>query len=218
MNTLTHKVSNNLNKIYNKLKGKKVLIFDLETTGLFDKKYKDDYWMNDAFNTSRIVEIGYYYSESFDDADNNHTIHSYLRKPTDFTKINPKAEQVHGLSIQKLKSDGITFSKILNKDLLNKLMNCDFIVAHNIDFDFPILLNELFRFNLKDTIQHLLNMKTEKKLLCTCVESGYTRLEKLYSQIFNTSPKVVHRAGDDVRTLVDIIKKKNINAEYKYHF
>ena len=207
-----------MDNIYNKLKGKRVLIFDLETTGLFDKKNVNNYWMNEAFDTSRIVEIGYYYSESFDDIDNNNIIHSYLRKPTDFTKIDPRAEQVHGLSFKKLKSNGILFSKILNKDLLYKLNNVDYIVSHNINFDFPILLNELFRFKLNNTIEHLLKMKTEEKLLCTCVASGWTRLDKLYSQIFNTSPKVVHRAGDDVRTLVDIIKKKNINAEYKYHF
>lgn len=206
-----------MDNIYNKLKGKKVFIFDLETTGLFDKINASNYWMNEAFDKARIVEIGYYYSESFDDIDNNNIIHSYLRKPTDFTKIDQKAEQVHGLSIQKLKSEGILFSKILNKDLLYKLVNCDYIVSHNINFDFSILLNELFRFGLNDTIQHLLYMKESNKLVCTCIASGYTKLDKLYSQIFNTNPNVTHRAGNDVSTLLDIIKKRNTDVQYKYH-
>ena len=95
-NILSEKVKQNLQTILNKIKGKKVFIFDLETTGLFDKKNGYKYWSNDVFNSSRIVEIGYYYSENFansENLENNNIIHSYLRKPTDFTSIHPEAEK-----------------------------------------------------------------------------------------------------------------------------
>jgi hypothetical protein len=47
------------------------------------------------------------------------------RKPTDFDTIHPKAEEKHGISIDRLKTDGFTFSHILNQDLITKLNSCD---------------------------------------------------------------------------------------------
>jgi len=256
---LTEKVDSNLNFIYNKIQGKKVFIFDLETTGLFDKKNFYKYWDNSVFNSSRIVEIGYYYSDNFDgnsagnsnklpdileflpistilpinksdesfdnklsvtninknDFEINNIIHSYLRKPTDFNYIDPIAESKHGININQLKQYGYKFSQILNKDLLIKLNEADYIISHNTMFDFYILLNELNRFKLKQTISHLLDIKTKKHLLCTCKSSGFQTLEKLYFNIFDDKPTILHRAGDDVKTLVEIISRKKINTIYK---
>jgi len=213
---LSHKIEYNLNKIKEQIIGKKVFIFDLETTGLFDKKLFYKYWDNSVFDSSRIVEIGYYYSENFGlDFESNNIIHSYLRKPTDFNTIHPKAEEVHGISIDKLKADGFTFSQILNQDLIQKLNSCDIIISHNTLFDFYILLNELNRFKLNNTIQYLLSIKSNNNLICTCKASGYKRLNFLYNAIFNVEPNITHRAGDDVKTLVEIIIKEIISIEYK---
>jgi len=71
---LSAKVSNNLQNILNKALGKKVFIFDLETTGLFDKKDFYKYWSNKVFAQSRIIEIGYYYSKKFGDEEDLKTI------------------------------------------------------------------------------------------------------------------------------------------------
>jgi len=215
---ISTKVDTNLQNMYENIKGKKVFIFDLETTGLFDKKMFYKYWDNYVFNTARIVEIAYYYSDNFDTEDNfttNNLIHSYLRKPTDFNIIDPVAEITHGISIEKLKTDGYKFSQILNADLLSKLCNTEYIISHNTQFDFYILLNELNRFKLKNTISSLLNIKNEKKLLCTCKKSGYMTLTKLYNGIFNLEPTIIHRAGDDVNTLVEIITRKKLTLIYK---
>jgi hypothetical protein len=276
---LSKKVELNLNTIYNRIKGKKVFIFDLETTGLFDIKNFYKYWDNTVFDSARIVEIGYYYSDNFDtelnisyDANNNvinkelfdkslidkplidilncletdkitnetiettnetiettnetiettndftinNIIHSYLRKPTNFNSIDPIAESKHGISIEQLKNSGYKFSHILNKDLLIKLTEAEYIISHNTMFDFNILLNELNRFKLSKTIKHLLDIKKNNCLLCTCRASGYMTLEKLYFSIFNDKPDVFHRAGDDVKTLVEIITKKKLDTVYKY--
>lgn len=214
---LSQKVINNLNNIKDKIIGKKVFIFDLETTGIFDKKQFFKYWSNDVFNSSRIVEIGYYYSDNFgNDFETNNIIHSYLRKPTDFNEIHPKAEEKHGLSIEKLKIEGYTFSKILNNNLLKLLYESDYIISHNTQFDFYILLNELFRFKLNKTIKHLLQINKNKCLLCTCRSSGYKSLEYLYDSIFEDKPEISHRAGQDVKTLVEIIQKEKLNLNYKF--
>jgi DNA polymerase III epsilon subunit-like protein len=213
---LSPKVEYNLNQIKQQIIGKKVFIFDLETTGLFDKKSFYKYWDNTIFDPARIVEIGYYYSENFGlDFESNNIIHSYLRKPTDFNEIHPRAEEKHGLSIDKLKADGFTFSRILNQDLIDKLNSCEIIISHNTLFDFWILLNELNRFKLRNTIEYLLAINDNKNLLCTCKSSGYKRLDFLYKSIFNADPDISHRAGEDVKTLIEIIIKEKLNLEYK---
>jgi len=213
---LSEKIEYNLTEIKNKILGKKVFIFDLETTGLFDKKCHYKYWDNSVFDSSRIVEIGYYYSENYGlDFDTNNIIHSYLRKPTDFNTMHPKAEETHGLSIDRLITDGFTFSRILNNQLIDILNSCDIIISHNTLFDFSILLNELYRFGLKSTINNLLQIKKNKNLICTCIASGYKRLNVLYSLTFNIEPTISHRAGEDVKTLIEIIQKKQINIQYK---
>jgi DNA polymerase III epsilon subunit-like protein len=216
---LSEKVEHNFQTIINKIRGKKVFIFDLETTGIFDKKEGFKYWLNTVFDSARIVEIGYYYSENFADPidlESNKIIHSYLRKPTDFDSIHPEAEKKHGISMEKLQTDGYKFSQILNQDLIKKISNCDFIISHNTDFDFNILLNELHRFKLNNTIRHLIDLKTSGGLLCTCRSSGYKTLETLYELIFQSKPDVTHRAGEDVKTLVEIILKQKLNTQYKF--
>jgi hypothetical protein len=91
-----------------------------------------------------------------------------------------------------------------------------YIISHNTLFDFNILLNELFRFKLNKTIKHLLDIRTNKCLICTCRLSGYKSLENLYKIIFEKNPKISHRAGEDVKTLIEIIKKKEIDFKFKY--
>lgn len=216
---LSVKVEHNFQNILNKIRGKKVFIFDLETTGIFDKKDGFKYWSNSVFDSARIVEIGYYYSENFGDLadlESNNIIHSYLRKPTDFDSIHPEAEKKHGISMKKLQKDGYIFSKILNQDLIKKISNCDYIISHNTDFDFSILLNELHRFKLNNTISYLIDLKTTGGLLCTCRASGYKTLEHLYELIFNSKPDVTHRAGEDVKTLIEIILKSKLDTQYKF--
>lgn len=208
------KINENISKIYDKIKGKKVFIFDLETTGLFNRSDYYKYWSNKVFDSSRIIEIGYYYSNKFGEDDIN-IIHSYLRKPLDFTKIDEIAQKTHGITIENLKNNGYTFTRILNNDLFDKLAKCEIIISHNTKFDFYILLNELFRYNLRNTIKYLLNIRRSHNLICTCFASGYTKLNDLYKMIFNIVPTNSHRAGDDVKSLVEIILKKNINFEIK---
>ena len=114
-----------------------------------------------------------------------------------------------------LKLNGYTFSRILNQDLIAKLNNCNVIISHNTLFDYSILLNELYRFKLHNTIQHLQSIKQNNNLICTCRASGYKRLNVLYHLIFDKEPSITHRAGDDVNTLMEIIIKEHLNLNYK---
>lgn len=214
---LSDKILSNLNNIKETIIGKRVLIFDLETSGLFDFKHYYKYWSNQIFDNSRIIEIGYYYTSNFQIdtlIDESVNIHTYLRKPLDFDHIDPESERVHNISIEHLKSNGFKFSQILNSGLIKILNNVDYIISHNTKFDFYILLNELNRLKLSQTIKYLTKLQKEKRLLCTCMATGYCKLEKLYINRFNEEPINLHRAGDDVKTLLEILICNKVKYNY----
>jgi DNA polymerase III epsilon subunit-like protein len=90
----------------NKLTGKNVLVFDLETNGLpirkpgYYDKMSDAYYnykKNKAYDNCRIVEIGWSYIEGFDkDKIDLENVKSCIRKPTDFNTITNS--EFHGIT------------------------------------------------------------------------------------------------------------------------
>jgi len=208
------------NKIKDQITGKKVLIIDLETTGLaLDKGKYHHYFSNTNFDTCRIVEIGFFYSDNFDPDSKNIHIHNYLRKPTDFNSIPQEATNVHGITYEQTLSNGYTLGKILSSGLYDILNKIDVFVSHNTNFDFNVLLNELYRLKQFKTIKRLISLQKNKNVICTCKCSGYKKLTAIYSNIFNKEVKNAHRAGDDVKTLLEIILNKQYDGpEYKTTF
>jgi hypothetical protein len=92
-----------------------------------------------------------------------------------------------------------------------QLNTLDVFISHNTAFDFYVLLNELYRIKQLGTIKKLMQIKKNKDVICTCKHSGYKRLGNIYKSIFNCDVNVAHRAGDDVKTLIEILIKKQIN-------
>ncbi len=208
------------NKIKDQITGKKVLIIDLETTGLaLDKAKYHHYYSNDNFENCRIVEIGFFYSDNFDPDSKEIHIHNYLRKPTDFHSIPHEATMVHGITYEQTLSNGYTMGKILYSGLYDILNKIDVFISHNTNFDFYVLLNELYRLKQFKTIKRLISLQKNKNVICTCRHSGYKKLTAIYSNIFNKEVKNAHRAGDDVKTLIEIILNKQYDGpEYKTTF
>jgi len=211
--------------ILERIRGKKVLILDLETTGLVkDRANFFKYWDNKIYDGCRIVELGYWYSSSFDPDVTDLKINNYLRKPTDFNEIPQGAVDVHGISFEKAFNEGYTFNKIMinKKDDINNeclsfyeiLNTIDVFISHNTAFDFYVLLNELNRIKQFGTIQRLMGLKKLKNVICTCKHSGYKRLGNIYKTIFNQDVAVAHRAGDDVKTLIEILIGKQLNTTH----
>lgn len=215
-NVLKIKKSNNekFAQLYARLKGKKVLIIDLETTGFIkDKKKNTEYANDDLYDTCRIIEIGYYYSNSFGD-DKDHIIYNFLRKPHEFDKqfdISKEAYDVHGITLEKCMLNGYTLIDILKYNLYTYLNTVDYIIAHNISFDLYVILNELNRLKQSATVNRLLFMNTRRRAFCTCFMTGFTKLTKLYKEEFLKEPNIAHRAGDDVKTLLELILCKQID-------
>jgi len=214
---LSKKVLDNLTNIYEKILGKKVLIIDFETTGLFDFKQFKNIKNNEIFKNSRIIEVGYFYTENFGENFNDVEIHSYLRTPTDFpiTDINNSTD-IHNITPDMILNNGSTFENILKYDLSDKLNNCDCIISHNTQFDLSILLNELFRINNNNIIRKIYKLYNKNNIICTCKATGYKKLSVLYKCIFDSEPELLHRAGNDVKTLLEIIIKKNINNRFLF--
>jgi len=138
------------------LEGKNVFVFDTETTGLPDRvpggKWgtSSEYWsytMNSKYENSRIVSIAWAFIQSFDklvlDGEN---IQHFIRYPEGFTNI--PTTHIHGISYERATNEGIPFNDIFeNCGLYEKLANAEYIIAHNVNFDIHILLNELYRLS-----------------------------------------------------------------------
>ena len=101
----------------NNLLNKKVLIFDLETNGLPDRKPgfhngKDgyyDYKMDSKYDNCRIVSMSWCYIEDFSydklqKIIDNDQIREFIRKPVDFKKIeNGKFHGTHTTNYLRLR-------------------------------------------------------------------------------------------------------------------
>ena len=177
------------------LKDQNVFVFDTETTGLPEKTQKWgtywDYKLNKKYDGSRIVSIAWSQIEKFNK--NNiindiNNIQHHLRYPEGFKEI--LNTNIHGISYEDILKTGLPFSLILNNmGLAQALLDADYIVAHNVGFDYHILMNELYRIvnhnvdnidnntnlyvsvSAKDKanlcIEHLENLKNNGKLICS---------------------------------------------------
>lgn len=166
-----------LKSVIDFLKDKNVFVFDTETTGLPNGSPRGwgtywDYRMNDKYNTSRIVSIAWSTVKKFDrnNIQTNVTdIQHYLRYPEGFTEI--PTTHIHGISYSDAIEKGITLNIILEKHgLCKSLLDAEYIIAHNVGFDYHVLMNELYRTGGKvaeSCITHLLNLKNNNKIICT---------------------------------------------------
>ena len=211
------------------LKGKNVLVLDIETTGFpFRKKgYFEnidnayyDYKLNSKYDSSRIVEIAWSYIENYDKSKiNKDNIKTFIRKPVDFKEI-PNSD-FHGITMDQAKKEGKMLSKILKEDgLSDALLNCDYIVGHCVSFDIYILLNELYRMKFNKVIDRLKTFLDTDKLVCTA-KIGKTicqiptpfgnlklpKLEELYKHYYKKNPDNSHRSHYDVKSLLEILEK-----------
>ena len=212
----------------NNLLGKRVLILDLETTGLPQKKKingyltYDNYKVNESYNSSRIVSIAWYYDNNFDNTKINYNkINEYIRKPIDFDNI--PTTHIHGISYEQAILEGLDLNDIIyNKNFHNNIINSDIIIGHNCLFDINILLNELYRNSFMDTFNYLEQLLLNKNYFCTgeigreickirnisksnIYKYKMPKLSELYYYYFMENPKNSHNASDDVLSTLKIL-------------
>jgi DNA polymerase III epsilon subunit-like protein len=240
------------------LEGKNILVFDTETTGLPDRCPNGwgsywSYFMNEKYESSRIISIAWSSLHNFHkdkiNFDTNTpilnqpnqsnqpihpptTIEHYLRYPEGFTEINNS--HIHGITYEDTVNNGVTFNDLLmTKGLCVDILKADYIVAHNINFDYHILMNELYRLgtdHAQACMLHLSKLKDKGKCICTGALSteickmefktvsnykGYKKsksykmpkLSELYVYYYGKEFENQHSADGDVKALLEIMKK-----------
>jgi DNA polymerase-3 subunit epsilon len=170
------------------------VIIDLETTG----KEKN----------SRIVQIAIIV------CDDKYQIVkevNYIIKRDGFNISN---SHIHNIT-NEISDIGISFTSII-PEINDILLNSAVILAHNIEFDINVLINELYRYNAQETIiliqskQIICTMKKTRSIVGAKDKIGRLKnpkLGELYEFCYPTLKFVEkHEAGHDVRTVFDILK------------
>lgn len=178
----------------------KYLVVDTETTGLPKSKY---YPIEDSDVWPFILQIAWIildkdlkFVESFD---------GYL----DYKgEIPYEATQVNQIDKAKIKAFGQPTKEVLLK-FIQATQSVEYIVAHNADFDVPIILAELYRNNLDNSVKNIptiCTMNTTVDFVGAINRSGYPkkpRLEELYlrcfyGSIYTGTVENKHNAYNDV--------------------
>jgi len=190
----------------------KKLIFDIETTGLPKRTVENNKtkYIHPAqyshYENVRIIELGYVV---LDWCDNVTLKKNFLIKHDGVNIVN---SEIHGITNDMISSEGVSLSTVLD-EFYNDILDVKILISHNIEFDFTIVLSELYRSKRQDIIKQL-----EKKwLYCTMINgtkffkySNYVKLIQLYKNFIGKDITQNHRALDDVLLCYDCyIKLKN---------
>lgn len=181
------------------------IFFDIETTGLppiKNKEFPSPKKIN-AYDKCRVIELGYIIT---DENNNKLKENNFLIK---HNNVNITNCYIHGITNFDVNKYGISFNegmKIFENDISNFKGNN--LVAHNIDFDFNVLLSELYRYKNHNFIKKFINLnKTCTLRLSRNKRSGKHNLLSVYKDLFNKSFKDQHRALGDTNACKDIYFK-----------
>jgi len=175
------------------------LIFDTETTGLPKTVYN---WKNsEDFDTARLVSISWI-------IDNPYKQVYHIIQPENF-RITKESIDIHGITEERAKTFGISFNDMI-KEFYDDLKNVNKLVAHNIEFDFNIMLNEL---NIRN-MNHIITEFLKKDLYCTKQQAKIKlnlekspRLSELYTLLFEKPIINAHDAMYDTLHCYQCYKK-----------
>jgi len=132
-------------------KAGKYLIFDVETTGLpINYQAQPD----DFKNWPYPVQIAWLL---FDDEDKLIENHDYYLKQS--VEIPEAAIKIHGITTSMMLDKGVNPSTVY-ENFKKAIDNTEYLVAHNIDFDIPILHCDFLRNGMQWTV-------SDKKKFCT---------------------------------------------------
>lgn len=129
------------------------LVFDIETTGLPKIKGAKP---EDFSNWPRVVQISWLLLDADFRAVNSET--HYLKQDQ---SIPPEATKIHKIDDTVIAEKGEE-PKIVFERFLTDLKRTSFIVAHNIDFDAPIVESEFLRLGIKKPFKFLKKLCTMK--------------------------------------------------------
>lgn len=160
----------------------KYLFLDTETTGLLPKQSLED---ADRNTFPRVLQVAWLLFDG-----EGKLIDSHNRFILQDQPIPGSSSQIHGIYDATVLQKGEKPSVVWN-DFLTALENCEYLIAHNIDFDFPVIESELSRLHIHNPFagkRKLCTMKLGKELCKIPTEDGngyrYPTLDELYKISF----------------------------------
>jgi len=191
---------------------KKYLFFDTETTGL-PKNWKAS--MTDVDNWPRVIELGF---QVYDENQNRLFSFNELIKPDGWVIPTGEFWVNNGFNTERSLNEGVPIKYAL-KQFREWHDQCDYMVAHNISYDYNVLGAEFIRARVR----------CEKKLEQICTKestthfckliAGYGKykwptLNELHQKLFNEDMVDAHKADIDVEYLAkcffESVKRKII--------
>ncbi len=171
------------------------IIFDTETAGL-PKNWEAS--EDDTNSWPRVVEIAW----MIIDKDNNIiSTKEFIIKPDNFL-IPLEASNIHGITTERAHLEGLNIIKVL-AEFAEDLSESDLVIAHNIDFDFPVINCEFKRIKMKNKLHRIERFCTMKSTTEFCKIPGkfgnkWPTLTELHYKLFETNFVNSHRALSDV--------------------
>jgi len=173
-----------------------LLFIDTETTGLPKSA------SNDFEKWPRIVQLAW---SLYNHNGNRESVNSFIIYPTDFV-IPQDSAKIHGITTERAKKEGLSLHKVLPQ-FNSDVEKATTIIAHNAEFDLPIVNTEFMRCRLETNLakkQNFCTMKTQK-IISYCKlpkQSGggykWPTLNELHLQLFETEFTDSHNASADV--------------------
>ena len=172
------------------------LFLDTETTGL-PKRRNASY--SDVDNWPRLVQLAWV---TIDESGRELSAVEHIVKPDGFS-IPSEASKIHGITTDMAKRSGTGLLEVL-VEFASAVERSSTVVAHNVDYDRPVLEAEFIRSGLQCFLG-------DKKLMCTkessteyCALPGpygykWPTLDELHHKLFNTPMGAAHNALVDVR-------------------
>ncbi|MCX6683259.1 MAG: 3'-5' exonuclease [Methanoregula sp.] len=132
-----------------------LLFVDTETTGLPKSA------SNDFERWPRVVQLAW---SLYDHDGIRESVNSFIIYPTDFV-IPQDSVKIHGITTERAKKEGVSLHKVLPQ-FNTDVEKATTIIAHNAEFDLPIVNTEFMRCRLETNLlkkQKFCTMKTPSK-------------------------------------------------------
>ena len=178
----------------------RVCFFDTETNGL-PKNWSD-------FSEVSMLELGWVITDIDRNIikEGNHLVKGDFVVPEIITKLT-------GITKEKTESDGQPLSYVL-RDFYEDLKDCDFIVAHNLSFDYGMMKKELSTFvnpkylkEFQSKIQ-LDSLWMFRQLFKKPTDVVNHRLTTIYDHLHPNETYIqTHRAIDDVHMIIKCMNR-----------
>ena len=194
----------------------KVLVFDVETTGLptkWDPPVNEQEWW------PYIVQISWIIYNI--DANKVVLTKDKFIKLENGMEIPEASTKIHGITNEMMKEKGVSIKDVLI-DFIDDFKNSDVAIAHNLKFDKSMVIVECSRNNL--------DINFEKREFCTMLYgeklcglkrvtkygrtvSKYPKLIELHNKLFGYEPTNLHNSLYDVAVCLRCYVKLRFNKD-----